>query len=241
MGSLAAWNGLPPFTLRADAQISSRNHSLRREDEMKFRSIMRGFAALALCAAGPAFAIEATEVGDALNFDPESTAVGLDVRAGLGGFTGDLGERTGVGPLVGVAAAAQPWEAIGIELGYEGQRLPIDDTRVGDGEGMWRHNLGLLAKVGPLVADDKVRPYVGTGVGLSYLNASEGAEDIYGDDMLREVPLAAGVEYRFGAIHAGARASYRLVFGEEFIDSPDDVGNAEGNLFNFGLTVGGRF
>jgi opacity protein-like surface antigen len=214
---------------------------MRREDEMKVRSMMGGLALVAVCTAGSALAIEAQKVDEALNFDPANTKVGIDVRAGVGGFTGDLGERTGVGPLMGIAAGAQPWRNLGIEAGYEGQRLPITDARVVDDEAMWRHNVSLLAKAGPLVANEKVRPYVAAGVGVSYLNASEGAEGLYDNDFIREVPLAAGVDYRFGALFAGARASYRLVFGEEFIDSPNTVEDADGNLVNFGVTLGGRF
>ena len=208
---------------------------------MKVRSMMGGFALVALCTAGSALAIEAQKVGEQLNFDEAGTPVGVDVRAGLGGFTGDLGERTGIGPLVGIAAGAQPWRNLGIEAGYEGQRLPITDARIVDGEAMWRHNVSLLAKAGPLVANEKIRPYVAAGVGVSYLNASENAEGVYDNDFIREVPLAAGVDYRVGSLFAGARASYRLVFGEEFIDSPNTVEEADGNLVNFGVTLGGRF
>ncbi len=214
---------------------------------MKIRSWMGCLSVVALGAAGPALAIEATRVGEALDFEEERMQVGLDVQAGLGSFTGDLGDRTGVGPLLGIAAGAQPWRFLGIELGYEGQRLPIEDPRIQDGEAMWRHNASLMAKAGPLLIEDRLRPFVGAGFGLSYLNASDGASatGLYANnDFTREVPLAAGVDYRFGAqknIFAGARATYRLVYGEEFVDAATGVGQAEGNLLNFSATVGGRF
>jgi hypothetical protein len=213
---------------------------------MKIRSWMGGFALASMVTAGAALAlpVDATEVAERLNFDPEDTRVGLDVRVGLGSFTGELGETTGVGPLVGIAAGAQPWRLLGIELGYEGQRLPIDDVRVGEGEAMWRHNLGLMAKAGPLLLEDRLRPFVGTGAGLTYLNATPGTNDIYENTFAAEVPLAAGVDYRFGAgrnLFAGARASYRLLFGANFVDTPPGAEDANGNLLNFSATVGGRF
>ncbi|HZH13305.1 MAG TPA: outer membrane beta-barrel protein [Archangium sp.] len=215
---------------------------------MKIRSWMGGIAMVALCTAGSAFAaVDAADVGNRLNFNPEQTRVGLDVRLGLGGLTGDLGERTAPGPLLGITAGAQPWRLIGVEAGVEAQRLPIDDNRVVDGEAMYRYNLGVLAKAGPLVMQDKLRPYVGAGVGVSYLNATEQAEALYENDILAEVPLAAGVDYRFTEnIFAGARASYRVLVGDEFADTasvtldPTDD-NPDGNLLNFALTVGGRF
>jgi opacity protein-like surface antigen len=215
---------------------------------MKIRSWMGGIAVVALCSAGSALAaVDAADVGNRLNFNPEQTRVGLDVRLGLGGLTGDLGERTAPGPLLGITAGAQPWRLIGVEAGVEAQRLPVDDNRIEDGEALYRYNLGVLAKAGPLVMQDKLRPYVGAGVGVSYLNATEQAEALYENDILAEVPLAAGVDYRFTEnIFAGARASYRVLVGDEFadtasvtVDPTDD--NPDGNLLNFALTVGGRF
>ncbi len=203
-------------------------------------SMVGGLAAAALCLAGPAFAIEAQKVGEALNFDQENTRVGVDVRAGLGGFTGDLADDTGVGPLLGINAGAQPWRLIGIEAGYEGQRIPVDEALAGDGEGIWRHNVGLLAKVGPLL-DEKWRPFVGAGAGLSYLNPSEGAEGAFENDFVTELPLAAGVDYRLGNIFAGARATYRVLGGEEFVETPGNADDEKGSLFNASITVGGRF
>jgi opacity protein-like surface antigen len=215
---------------------------------MKIRSWMGGIAMVALCTTGSAFAaIDAADVGDRLNFNPDEMKVGLDVRLGVGGLTGDLGARTAPGPLLGITAGAQPWRLVGIEAGLEGQRLPIDDDRVGDDQAMYRYNLGVLAKAGPLIMQDKLRPYVGAGVGVSYLNATDGADTLYENDVLAEVPLAAGLDYRFtDNIFAGARASYRVLIGDEFADTasvtldPDDD-NPDGNLLNFGLMVGGRF
>ncbi|HEX5746027.1 MAG TPA: outer membrane beta-barrel protein [Archangium sp.] len=215
---------------------------------MKIRSWMGGIAMVTLCTAGSALAaVEASDVGERLNFNPDQTKVGLDVRLGVGGLTGDLGARTAPGPLIGITAGAQPWQLLGVEAGVEGQRLPIDDDRVGDNQAMYRYNLGVLAKAGPLVLQQKLRPYVGAGVGVSYLNATDGADAIYENDILAEVPLAAGLDYRFtDNVFAGARASYRILVGDEFADTasvtlnPADD-NPDGNLLNFALTVGGRF
>jgi opacity protein-like surface antigen len=215
---------------------------------MKIRSWMGGIAMVALCTAGSAFAaVDAADVGERLNFNPDATKVGLDVRLGIGGLTGDLGARTAPGPLLGITAGAQPWRNLGLEAGIEGQRLPIDDARVGDEQALYRYNLGVLAKAGPLVMQEKLRPYVGAGVGVSYLNVSDEAEALYENDILAEVPLAAGVDYRFtDNIFAGARASYRILVGDEFADAANVTldpteDNADGNLLNFALTVGGRF
>jgi opacity protein-like surface antigen len=213
------------------------------EDAMKIHSWMGGFAVVACCAAGSAFAaVDASNVGDRLNFNPDQTKVGLDVRLGVGGFTGDAGEATKPGPLLGITAGAQPWRNLGIEAGFEGQRLGIADDRITEGEGLFRWNAGVLAKAGPLVANEKLRPYVGAGAGVSYINASDGAEGLYRNDIVTEVPLAAGIDYRFNeSVFAGARASYRVLFGTEFADSATGTGDTGGNLLNFAATLGGRF
>jgi hypothetical protein len=209
---------------------------------MKSRSVVGSLAAAALLFAVPALAqVEAQEVDEKLNLDPSQAKVGLDVRLGLGGLTGDVGQDTGTGPLFGVAADAQVSRVVGVEVGYEGQRLPINESLLGaSGEGLYRHNLGVLAKAGPLI-DEKWRPFVGAGVGLSYINPTDGADFLYDTDIVQELPLAAGVDYNFGNIFAGARATYRMLYGEGFADDVRPGGDDDGNLFNASLTLGGRF
>ncbi|WP_224366913.1 outer membrane beta-barrel protein [Hyalangium versicolor] len=207
---------------------------------MKIRSVMGALAAATVLCAGPALAaVEATQVSRRLNLEDQETRVGLDVRLGLGALQGDIGRETGTGPLLGIAAGAQLNPLLGVEVGYEGQRLPIDDRLVGDGEALYRHNVGLLAKAGPLI-ERHWRPFVGAGLGLTYFNPSDGAEVLFNNDVAGEVPLAAGVDYNFGNIFAGARATYRLMFDEGFAD--DAFPNANGgNLLNASITLGGRF
>ena len=210
---------------------------------MRVRSWMSGIALGAFCTAGSAFAaVDATRVGRGLKYEEGHPPVGVDVRGGVGGLTGNSGDLTAPGAMLGVTALAQPWRIFGIEAGYEGQRLPIDDARVGDGEAMWRHNVSILAKAGPPLFKDKLLPYLGAGVGLSYLNASEGSEFLYKNDFVEEVPLAAGVDFHFTpGIFAGARATYRALFGTSFADLATGTGQTTGNLVNFNLSLGGSF
>ncbi|WP_375770210.1 hypothetical protein NR798_04770 [Archangium gephyra] len=154
------------------------------------------------------------------------------VTGGLNTYTGDIGDDTGTGGYLGIQANSRPLPLVGLELGYEGSRNPFEDIN----GGLWRHNVGALAKVGPeLLQNGNLRPFVGAGFGVSLLNPSEDAEILFDNDFVTEVPLAAGVDYNFGAVTAGARATYRLVGGE-------DLGLAQdGNIVNFGLQVGGAF
>ncbi len=156
----------------------------------------------------------------------------LSLTGGLNAYTGDIGDDTGTGGFLGVQANSRPLPLVGLELGYEGARNPFEDI---DG-GLWRHNVGALAKVGPaLGANGNLMPFVGAGIGVSLLNPSEDAEILFDNDVVTEVPLAAGVDYRLGGLTAGARATYRFVGGE-------DLGLAQdGNIVNFGLQLGGAF
>ncbi|MFY2561435.1 outer membrane beta-barrel protein [Corallococcus terminator] len=206
------------------------------------RWMVGGVAVVAFALATPAVAaVGAQNVARKLGVRQEPE-VGLDVRLGLGSFTGDLGEDVGVGATFGINADAQAWKYVGLEVGYELQRLPIDSRRIDDEDaGLWRNNFGILAKAGPLI-DQKWRPFVGAGFGLSYLDPSDGADDVYQNDWMTEIPLAAGVDYRFGStLFAGARATYRLLGGEDVVDRPGTTSAAKGSLFNANLTVGGRF
>ena len=210
----------------------------------KTRWGLGAFAAAVLLAA-PAFAQDDyipdddTDSSEARIFDEGRGRSGgvfndlnVSVTGGLNTYTGDIGDDTGTGGFLGVQANSRPLPIVGLELGYEGARNPFEDI---DG-GLWRHNVGALAKVGPeLGQDGNLRPFVGAGFGVSLLNPSEDAEILFDNDFVTEVPLAAGVDYNFGAVTAGARATYRLVGGE-------DLGLAQdGNIVNFGLQVGGAF
>ncbi|NOK38374.1 hypothetical protein D7W79_31050 [Corallococcus exercitus] len=207
---------------------------------MRMTSMVAGLAVAGVCVAGPALAVDATQVTRKFSASNENLAPGLDVGVGFGGYTGKLGNETGVGGLFNITANAQPWEYIGLEFGYEGQNIPIDDARVLGGNHIWRNNGSGLAKLGPFI-DNKWHPFVGAGFGLSFLHASQGSRPIYGNDWQVEWPLAAGIEYRMGHLSAGVRGTYRLVGGEDLTTIPGTTDEAKGSLFNGNLTVGGRF
>ncbi|MCY1042606.1 hypothetical protein OV208_14875 [Corallococcus sp. bb12-1] len=207
---------------------------------MRKLSMMAGVVAAGVGIAAPAFAVDATQVGRKVGLNEQDVEAGLDVRVGLGGFTGDLGDETGIGALFGITAVAQPSPLVGVEVGYEGQSIPIDDARVSGGNHIWRNNGTILGKLGPIV-DEKWHPFVGVGLGLSYLDASSGSEPVFSNDWQTELPIAAGIDYRLGNLFAGVRGTYRLVGGEELVTVPGTDDDAKGSLFNGNITVGGRF
>jgi len=174
--------------------------------------------------------------------DEEYGRISLQARGGINGFTSDLGDLTAPGPLWGIQASAQQSEYLGIELAYEGSRSPIDDVRLVEDAALFRNGLIGMAKVSPGFLELPVRPYAGVGVGFSYLDPGDGAEDLYSTDFVMEIPLAIGVDYTNKWFVAGIRGNYTAIVGENFANTALPVGEkATGNLLEASLTAGGRF
>ena len=162
----------------------------------------------------------------------------VQLVGGLQGFTAGLSAGTGVGPFLGVAALWQPMFLLGVELRYEAARLPVDDARLPAGEALWCHAaLGVL-KLG-LPVTERLRPFFGTGLGLGYLQPTDGTGALYGSDVIVELPLVLGLEAQWGWLTGGAQLSYRSVFAESF--DKTGSGDASGGRFSVGLSLGARF
>jgi hypothetical protein len=197
-------------------------------------------AAVAALLAAPVFAQEgldpAIDDDEPVNVFEEGPLddddIGVVVRGGLTSYMGELGNATDMGAFLGVHVDMRPLTWGGVEFGYEGSANAFSGGY--DNGSLWRHNVGALAKVGPEI--NAFRPFVGAGFGVSFLNPSDEAVGLaYRNDVITEVPLAAGIDYRVGDILLGARATYRLVGGEDF--GPVD----ETNLLTTGISLGGSF
>ena len=165
----------------------------------------------------------------------------LAVRAdvGVANYLGDLDSHSRAGPAWGVAVSADQYNLVGLELGYEGSRNPIEQGLAGDNAAVWRHGVSGLAKLGPTLGEF-VRPYVGAGLGVSYVNANDPAEGRYRNDFMGELPLAAGIEVKRGSLTGGIRGTYRLLAGEEWA-STAGIGKTEGSLASATFSLGGKF
>ncbi len=195
------------------------------------RGIMAGALALALTAAGTASAQERREGkrGD----------VNVFLRGGVGDYTGGLGDITSTGPAWGVTVNVQPTTFLGFELGYEGSQNGVDDLRLLEDPSLVRQGGSALLKVSPPFLTT-IRPFVGAGLGMSYVDVRGQAADLYESDTMQEVPLAAGVEFNSGALTAGFRTTYRVLLNEGWAQENLDP-DAEGGLLDASLTLGARF
>ncbi len=189
--------------------------------------------------------IQATDMERRLENSPLASAeigrLEVGLTGGVSNYTGQLGASSVAGPVIGVQVGSTWRGLVGYELGYEASRNPIDDSRVGDNEAIQRHNLSAFAKVGPTLG--VAHPFVGAGLGASYVNVTDGADDsgLYRNDFLQEVPLGVGVEANVGALQAGVRGTYRVLFNDEFQEPTPASDNPSGGLLSAQLTLGGTF
>ena len=158
---------------------------------------------------------------------------------GVGGFTGGLGNVTGVGPTWGVRASKDVSRGFGGEIAYNGSRMPITDNRLQSGSAAYQTGLDVMAKAYvPLRSN--WRPYAGVGVGENYINVNEKADPLYNNDWIFSVPVAAGVQYNLGNFTAGARATWSLLAGEEFAQAAAPA-DSQGTMLQGSVNLGGRF
>jgi opacity protein-like surface antigen len=161
------------------------------------------------------------------------------LRGGISGYTGDLNELSAAGPAWGVGVGIQPTNLIGVEFAYEGSKNEITDLRLIEGPSLQRHGASALVKLGlPFI--ERVKPFVGAGLGLSRVGVAGDSNGLYRSDLMEEIPLAVGIEVNSGILTAGVRATYRFLFDEDYA-SPARPGNPGGGLFDAVASVGGRF
>lgn len=177
----------------------------------------------------------------ASKYDDKDNAVFL--KGGIGGYTGGLGDATAAGPTWGVALNLQPTNVVGFEFAYDGSRNAIEDSRLDaiSNPAAMRHGASALLKVGlPFI--ERIKPFVGAGLGASYVSISGDTAGLYRGDLMQEVPLLGGIEFNSGVLTAGFRAGYNILVDEGFTDTAGNAGrDPSGGLLNMAATVGGRF
>ncbi|WP_224360327.1 outer membrane beta-barrel protein [Hyalangium versicolor] len=159
------------------------------------------------------------------------------LSGGVSDYTGDVGENINTGPAWGLTVNLQPLNILGFELGYNGSRNTVDNVLLPDATLTRNGATGLIKLAPPFI--DVVKPFVGAGLGASYISASGGA-GVYDSDLVEELPVAAGIEFNKGGLTAGVRATYRWLLDESFANGVD-LDKDQGGLFDASLTLGGRF
>ncbi|HEX5746553.1 MAG TPA: hypothetical protein VFZ09_09930 [Archangium sp.] len=147
----------------------------------------------------------------------------LSVTAGAGveGYTLDLAPLIDPGVTYGVMLDVLPPPLLGVldvglEVGFSGAVNGLD-TRApqasADGVELVRHGVHAAATVGLL--HSVVRPYLMGGLGLSVYNI-RGTVRGFGDDLVGNVPLGAGVRASWRGLTADARLNYTVLFDQRY-------------------------
>jgi hypothetical protein len=163
----------------------------------------------------------------------------ITLGAGAEGHTGNLGEAYEIGPVAAAAVAlrALPW--LDVELGYSVGLHQIDTGRDGglvDGYDVVRQGPQLSLSLGPALQG--VRPYLLTGVGVSWLNVRGLDDPDFRDDTDVYLPLGGGLAVTAGRITLDARLSYHALFGQQSVDAPDGDGAGTGGRYQALVSLG---
>ncbi len=182
--------------------------------------------------------VEVDEGGDA-----NMRGLTLMVGGGVEGYTGALAPNINPGPAYGVTAAIKPSKVFGLELGYSGAVNNLDSPLAADlgGNGPDLVRNGGQAAVTFGLGAAPVQPYVLGGIGFSdynFRNAGAAAAG-FGDDMVGNVPVGAGLRTHIGDFTADLRANYNFLFDQEFAGI--DTGLNENGRYSGTLNIGGTF
>ncbi|MFL5318141.1 MAG: outer membrane beta-barrel protein [Myxococcaceae bacterium] len=196
-------------------------------------------AVLVVALAAP-LAAGASETTDRMHENLGDEAhVGVSLMGGITDFTGKPGSNTSVGPSWGVNADALVSNLYGLEVGYEGSKNPLHDSRVtADNQSVWRQGAYGFGKVGPEISH--FRPFAGAGLQGTFVNVTNGARPFYKNDLMWEVPVGAGVEYNVANVKVGVRGTWRWLFFDEWANGQSDAENT-GGILGGQLTAGGTF
>src|SRR3954447_23897593 len=170
---------------------------------MNHRGIQVMALVLGLGVAGTALARDGDQRG----------ALKVFLSGGVSDYTGPVGDDIDTGPAWGLTVNVQPTHILGFELGYNGSTNTVDNGLLPDARLTRNGATGLIKLAPPFI--EVVKPFVGAGLGASYVSA-HGALGTYNSDMMEEVPVAAGIEFNKGAVTAGLRATYRMLLDENF-------------------------
>ncbi|MFZ5471120.1 MAG: hypothetical protein ACOZIN_16970 [Myxococcota bacterium] len=203
------------------------------------RQVYKMAMVVALAGVGLAYAQE-----EETRYEPEPTTKEVmstaQLEGGVNFYSGGMAGLTVVGPAWGVRMGAHAG-LLGGEIAYRGAyNIIADDVGLGEDAGsIWKNGVSALAKVGPTF-DERLTPYLGAGIGTSFLHPTQNATPAFRDDVVFEIPLAVGVDYRAKHFNAGLRGSWTPLVGLEVADG-GPFSDTNGGAFLTTLNLGGVF
>lgn len=181
---------------------------------------------------------------------PNLRGLAVTIGGGIEGYTNALAPQVNPGPAATVTASLRPTSVLGIEVGYTGSALNIDNGVSGGARGgpdIIRNGGQAVATVGLMASS--LQPYVLGGIGVSRYNVRAGFTEGFRDDTVGQVPLGVGLRTQMGNFTADARVNYNLLFDQEFasnvpatdVGAPGDSDFSKGGSYLGTLNVGLMF
>jgi hypothetical protein len=125
---------------------------------------------------------------------------------------------------------------VAIEAAYTGGAVGVDALGLDDNAALISTGAEVLARVNFL--QKEWQPYVVAGLGwrhYSIVNTDRNTSSVGEDEDLGEIPMGAGVSYRYQGLVVDGRALFRAAFNDDMIRSTES--GSEANLHNWQAQV----
>lgn len=167
----------------------------------------------------------------------------LKVGGGIEGQGQALDDVLAPGPLWTASVGVQPLNFLGIELGYTGSAHELDTRLTGENNDGAINGADIVRNGGHAVATiglptPVIQPYAVGGVGIDRYDYRAAETAQFQDDTAGRAPIGGGLRAAVGPVTADARATYNVLFEQEFAPQ---IPNSEANTYNVSLNLGARF
>lgn len=172
--------------------------------------------------------------------DDDRLGLAASVGGGLMGFTDDsLDDMTDTGGAWTARLTLGTRSFLAAEVGYSGSAQNVSTLGLDDEAVLMSHGLEGLARVN-ILDRTMFQPYVFAGAGwrhYSLVNENFNTSSVRESDDVVEIPVGAGLAFRFGGLIADARFDVRPSFDNDLVNPASAAGDDEFELHNWSTTV----
>jgi hypothetical protein len=210
---------------------------------MRYSILFAGAAGLAF--AGFAGTAQAEKPAGDPNAPDIYSVYGTSVTVGGGvvGFTdGSMRDFASTGGAWDARLVFGTREYLAVEAAYTGGAIAIDALGLDNDADLLSSGAEVLGRVNLLTKE--WQPYVVAGVGwrhYSIINSNRNTSSVQDNEDLGEIPLGAGVAYRYRGLVVDGRALFRAAFKDDLVN-PEPAGeNVSLNSWQTQITAGWEF
>ena len=210
---------------------------------MSKRKLIGGVAGVALLWLGGPAVAEESDMGPNAPKIYSMYGASMSVGGGVVGFTDDA--------MRDFASVGGAWDArfvfgtradIAVEAAYTGGAVSIDALGLDDNAALISSGAEVLGRVNLL--KEEWQPYVVAGVGwrhYSIVNSDRNTSSVGEGEDLGEIPMGAGLSYRYQGLVVDGRALFRAAFNDDLIDESATDEKANLHSWQAQLTAGYEF